>query len=211
MYLPEPEGMPRHSRHQSNLMTLTTIIGISASSPPSNLLVLQDSQSGLGIHMMNQHSSGSLLFPPEIWDSVCSFLPKPSLSQLRLVSSGLDHIARPWVYRTLRLEGFGSALSRLPSVPGFATWFKSSQWTPQLGPVSHITATATIHSPPPLLTLCPIYAAFPTSRPSTSDSMNIVARMIDGVSVSRRRGTFDMGCSKLCATASQACGLLIDR
>ncbi|KAJ4317329.1 hypothetical protein N0V84_007386 [Fusarium piperis] len=65
---------------------------------------------------MSQHSSGSLLLPPEIWDNVCSFLPKPTLSHLRLVSPGLDNIARPWVYRNLRLEGFGNSAERFVEI-----------------------------------------------------------------------------------------------
>lgn len=64
------------------------------------------------IPIRNQKSPGALSLPPEIWDSVCALLLKPSLSRLRLVSSGFDRIALPWVYRNLRLEGFGNSAER---------------------------------------------------------------------------------------------------
>ncbi|KAF5989045.1 hypothetical protein FBULB1_1200 [Fusarium bulbicola] len=42
----------------------------------------------------------------EIWDNICSFLTPPTLSNLRLTSHRLNEIARPWKYRSLRLEAF---------------------------------------------------------------------------------------------------------
>ncbi|RMJ20237.1 hypothetical protein CDV36_000122 [Fusarium kuroshium] len=68
------------------------------------------------IPIMDQNSSGGLPLPPEIWDSICALLPKPSLSRLRLVSSGLDRIALPWAYRKLRLEGFGISAERFVQI-----------------------------------------------------------------------------------------------
>ncbi|KAJ4200062.1 hypothetical protein FSOLCH5_011287 [Fusarium solani] len=65
---------------------------------------------------MNHNSLGGPLLPPEIWDSICALLLKPSLSRLRLVSSGFDHIALPWVYRNLRLEGFGNSAERFVKI-----------------------------------------------------------------------------------------------
>ncbi|KAM5356931.1 hypothetical protein ACJ41O_003577 [Fusarium nematophilum] len=65
---------------------------------------------------MNHPSSGGLSLPPEIWESICSFLPKPSLSRLRLVSSKLNDIALPWAYRSLRLEGFGGSTERFVEI-----------------------------------------------------------------------------------------------
>jgi hypothetical protein len=62
------------------------------------------------------NSSGGLLLPPELWDSICSLLPKPSLSSLRLVSPKLNAIALPWSYREIRLEGFGNSAERFVKI-----------------------------------------------------------------------------------------------
>ncbi|KAF5660095.1 hypothetical protein FHETE_9066 [Fusarium heterosporum] len=53
--------------------------------------------------------SSDITFPSELWDVICSVLPKPSLSRLRLVCRGLNSIALPWTFRELRFEGFGNS------------------------------------------------------------------------------------------------------
>ncbi|RSL66538.1 hypothetical protein CEP54_003682 [Fusarium duplospermum] len=64
----------------------------------------------------HHHSSGGPLLPSEIWDNICSLLPKSSLFWLRLVSSQFEPIARPWVFRNLRLEGFGDSSERFVEI-----------------------------------------------------------------------------------------------
>lgn len=65
---------------------------------------------------IGQPSSGDLPLLPEIWGHICSFLPKPSLSRLRLVSSEFNDIALSWAYRDLRLEGFGTSAERFVEI-----------------------------------------------------------------------------------------------
>ncbi|KAJ4246073.1 hypothetical protein NW762_013818 [Fusarium torreyae] len=68
------------------------------------------------IPIIEHHSPGSLLLPPEVWDHICSFLPRLSLFRLRLVCSRLNEITLPWAYRELRLEGFGDSEQRFIEV-----------------------------------------------------------------------------------------------
>ncbi|KAH7006814.1 hypothetical protein EDB80DRAFT_717881 [Ilyonectria destructans] len=65
---------------------------------------------------VGQFSSADKPLPPKIWDHICSFLPKPSLSRLRLVSSAFNRIALRWAYRDLRLEGFGDSAQRFVEI-----------------------------------------------------------------------------------------------
>ncbi|SPJ72233.1 uncharacterized protein FTOL_01961 [Fusarium torulosum] len=60
--------------------------------------------------------AGGLLLPPELWDSICSLLPKPSLLSLRLACSTLNAITLPRIYRAIRLEGFGSSAERFVEI-----------------------------------------------------------------------------------------------
>jgi hypothetical protein len=62
------------------------------------------------------HTVGGLLLPPELWDSICLVLSKPSLSSLRLVCCKLNAIALPWSYRKIRLEGFGNSADRFVEI-----------------------------------------------------------------------------------------------
>ncbi|KAM0321176.1 hypothetical protein ACHAPQ_009631 [Fusarium lateritium] len=62
------------------------------------------------------NSPGGLLLPLELWDDICSRLPKPSLSCLRLVCSTLNTIALPWTYREIRLENFGNSAERFVEI-----------------------------------------------------------------------------------------------
>lgn len=50
---------------------------------------------------------------PEIWSNICSFMPKPGLSNLRLTSRQMSHIALPHLFRSIRLEGFGGSAKRV--------------------------------------------------------------------------------------------------
>ncbi|KAF9768709.1 hypothetical protein IL306_013939 [Fusarium sp. DS 682] len=50
--------------------------------------------------------------PTEIWDGICSLLPRTSLSRLRLVCSTLNKITLPWVYKEICLESFGNSVER---------------------------------------------------------------------------------------------------
>ncbi|KAJ4309833.1 hypothetical protein N0V84_011286 [Fusarium piperis] len=53
---------------------------------------------------------------PEIWSNICSFLLKPTLSNLRLTSRQMDHIALPHLFRNLRLEGFDGSAERVINI-----------------------------------------------------------------------------------------------
>ncbi|KAG5810401.1 hypothetical protein H9Q74_009211 [Fusarium xylarioides] len=73
----------------------------------------------------------------EIWDNICSFLTPPTLSNLRLTSHRLNDIARPWKFRSLRLEAFDP-----PSVERFIQIAK----TPELRSlVREITIDTPLH------------------------------------------------------------------
>ncbi|KAM0344786.1 hypothetical protein ACHAPU_007161 [Fusarium lateritium] len=60
--------------------------------------------------------SGDITFPSELWDVICSFLPKPSLRRLRLVCHRLNSIALPWTFRDLHFEGFGNSPERFVEI-----------------------------------------------------------------------------------------------
>lgn len=53
---------------------------------------------------------------PEIWSHICSFMLKPSLSNLRLTSRQMNHIALPHLFRSIRLEGFGGSAERVINI-----------------------------------------------------------------------------------------------
>ncbi|EEU39951.1 uncharacterized protein NECHADRAFT_39345 [Fusarium vanettenii 77-13-4] len=53
---------------------------------------------------------------PEIWSHICSFMLKPSLSNLRLTSRQMNHTALPHLFRSLRLEGFGGSAERVINI-----------------------------------------------------------------------------------------------
>ncbi|KAJ3542688.1 hypothetical protein NM208_g3956 [Fusarium decemcellulare] len=53
---------------------------------------------------------------PEIWSNICSFLPKPSLSQLRLTCSKLNGIALPWTFKNILVEGYDDSVQRFLNI-----------------------------------------------------------------------------------------------
>ncbi|KAF4963783.1 hypothetical protein FSARC_8227 [Fusarium sarcochroum] len=53
---------------------------------------------------MSSEPSGKLPLVTEIWNHICSFLPQPSLANLRLASARLNEIASPWMYHSIRLD-----------------------------------------------------------------------------------------------------------
>ncbi|KAH6951978.1 hypothetical protein DER45DRAFT_577411 [Fusarium avenaceum] len=65
---------------------------------------------------LEDNPTGALLLPQELWDDICSLLPKPSLLSLRLGCSKLNSIALPWAYRQIRLEGFGNSAERFITI-----------------------------------------------------------------------------------------------
>ncbi|KAF4993714.1 hypothetical protein FGRMN_6291 [Fusarium graminum] len=67
------------------------------------------------VPIIDTHSS-DITFPSELWDDICSFLPKLSLSRLRLVCHRLNSIALPWTFRELRFEAFGDSTKRFVEV-----------------------------------------------------------------------------------------------
>ncbi|KAJ4199042.1 hypothetical protein NW767_008625 [Fusarium falciforme] len=86
---------------------------------------------------MSSFPAGDGVLPPllpEIWSHICSFMLKPSLSNLSLTSRQMNHIALPHLFRSLRLEGFGGSaecvinIAKSPKLRGLVRELTIDSW-----------------------------------------------------------------------------------